>query len=1309
MSAGRLALPVSALLRRVGLVATLLIGATAHGQVSQSPLYLGGGSVPGNLALVPSVEWPTINSVANLGDYDDSRGYAGYFDAGKCYAYHYSASEPERHFYPVATTSNRRCNGAQWSGNFLNWAVTQTIDPFRSALTGGLRVRDTPTETWLEKARHDGQGGSSIYPNRRLPASGNNATAVGNATPFSASWMRMRVQGLGNRLRFRLQNDGVDHNVVAYDPAVAVGTNRAYELSVRVKVCDASVGLEPNCRQYSQGWKPEGLVQQYSADIRYSVFGYLNDSDMLRDGGVLRARQKFVGGTLVEPGTGEAANPRMEWDASTGVLHRNPEPDDATSTASAFGVTVEDSGVINYLNKFGQLTTNNHKSHDPVSELYYSALRYFRNVGNVDAYSTPTPTHDSSASAATKARWVDGFPVVTDWNDPIQYSCQKNVILGIGDAYTHRDKNLPGSAYGSDEPSKPAAVSGDDAVDVIAATNKVAELEGISIGHNPFTGRANSAFIAGLAYDANTRDQRDDWPGSQTVSTFWVDVLENQTLEPRNRNQYWLAAKYGGFRPRPPVECENPAFTPPSASYCSAPEFGDPYERTDALPEHWWHTNADTLTPFGNASGASYLRADNYYVAGEAGRMVDSLTEAFAAIASQVRSSASSLTTNSTRIETDTAVFQALVDSHDWSGDLLARSVSSDGIVAIVPRWSAAQRLDALTDAQIAQRRIFTVTPPTAGADGELRSTTGRNFTWTALAASQRESLRRIKGSATLDTVTVGQQRLAYLRGERALERSESSPANPFRERGSRLGDVVNSDPQFIHKQDFGYARLPATWAGGGVDAGADYTEFRDAEAYQGRTPLVVVGANDGMLHGFDASLGSDGGLERFAYVPHGVMSDLYELTLPAYAHRYYVDGTPRVSDAWLGAASGWRTVVVGTTGAGGRSVFALDVTDPAQMSASSVLWEFTHPDLGYPSGQPAIVALPNGRFGVIITSGYESAAADGRIWILDARDGSVIHALEVTGSGELGAPLVVDLDGDRVADRIYVGDTDGKLWRFDLAGSSTSQWRAPSNLRSGNTPVPLFVARGPDGVSQAITAPLASAFDERGEHMLFFGTGSFYRVDDNVVGNDPQVESFYGIVDRGTPITARSQLREQEILLETTVGSFRARALSERERQAADRGWFIDLQWKTSLGGPGPRGERVVARAVLRSGRVMFSTLIPSDDPCRFGGDSWVMAVDLDSGGRLNYVFFDINGDGLFDEDDLVTLTGSDGETIRVPVSGIGDDVGIVKTPVQLSSAGEGGRDRWICYAGSGSEATRCVQVSGSPDAGRRSWREVR
>src|SRR5690606_32318800 len=146
---------------------------------------------------------------------------------------------------------------------------------------------------------------------------------------------------------------------------------------------------------------------------------------------------------------------------TTGILSTNPNPADATATQTAFGRTVSNSGVIHYLNKFGQLTNNQHKSNDPVGELYYAAFRYFRNLGNVAAYSTPSPAHNPSPDRATIDKSLDGFPVITSWDDSIQYACQKNVILGIGDTNTHADRNLPGATVTNLEPAAPAEVVAD--------------------------------------------------------------------------------------------------------------------------------------------------------------------------------------------------------------------------------------------------------------------------------------------------------------------------------------------------------------------------------------------------------------------------------------------------------------------------------------------------------------------------------------------------------------------------------------------------------------------------------------------------------------------------------------------------------------------------------------------------------------------------------------------------------------------------------------------------------------------------------
>lgn len=1209
----------------------IAIAATpAQATVAQAPLLLGGGNVPGNLALVPSVEFPTVISVANISNtYSHSATYTGYFDSEKCYEYNrqqithvffgtISGNDGGGYFTP--TRWSRTCNGAkEWSGNYLNWATTQTIDPFRMALTGGYRVVDTTSQTILEKATRAGR--TNYFPDRQVTGD----ATITNISPYTSGTLASSVTSANSNASSAIQNYQKNKTL-----RITNRNNTAY-FSVRVEVCKNEALLEANCVRYGNIWKPEGLIQRYANDIRYSAFSYLNIDGNTRNGGVLRAQQKYVGQNMRVPGaSGVSTNPDAEWSPTTGIIYANPH-NDATGN----------SGVINYINKFGELT-NAHKSNDPASELYYTALRYFKNQGNIAAYSNTT-------DEAQK----DKFPVITDWSDPIQYACQKNVILGIGDVNTHEDRNLPYS---------------DDALNVNAYTQKVFDLEGVNkTANSVFTGRGNSAYIAGLAYYANTTDIRSNIAGKQTVSTYWVDVREDRILEGKANNQYWLAAKYGGFK--------------------VPTDFGAALSRTSALDQAWWYTTSDMLALGLDGNGGTERRPDNFFVASDATNMVEGLRKAFAQISNEVQSTTASLATNSTRLETDTAVFQSRLDSRFWSGDLLARRVGSNGVVESNAAWSAAQKLDSLSS--VDSRKIFTSTPATtAGASNELITTTGVNFTWNSLSNAQRALLQRTGESTT----TIAENRLAYLRGDRTNEITTEDRTKPFRQRGSRLGDIVNSDPQYIHNQDFGYSRL--SWSNGAV--GTAYTAFRATDAYRTRTPMVLVGANDGMLHGFDARVGTtdatNGGNELFAYVPNSVFGNLINLTDPAYSHRYYVDGTPRASDVYING--GWKTMVVGTTGAGGKSVFALDITNPGNMGSNSVMWEFSHPDMGYTMGQPALVALPNQKFGVIVSSGYhDNAPENGKVWILDAANGSIIRQFQLPTTGNLGSPLAADTDYDQVADRVYIGDTLGNIWRIDLIGSTPSAWGVPSDLGSS----PLFIAKDGSGNRQAVTAPLSSAFNDKNQHMVLFGTGSFYRNGDNEIPNNPPVESFYGVIDRGTPIDGRSTLLKQTVLKEDTVNGNRVRAISDNAL-TTQNGWYIDLGWLEGTGATGAKGERVISKATLRTDRVIFTTMTPSADPCAFGGSSFIMAMNLSSGSRLNYVYFDSSGDGKLDAGDTTTI----GDNQNIPWSGIsGTNDGVVKGVTPLY--------KWLCFAGSSGATPQCIPVAGSQRFGRHSWREVR
>ncbi|MET0532868.1 MAG: PilC/PilY family type IV pilus protein, partial [Steroidobacter sp.] len=1202
---------------RLGCVAAFLTlgsGAASAQVVSQMPLGVGG--VPGNLLLVPSVEWPTLDSMANLGNYATTRAYIGYFDPDKCYKYSFNILETERYFYPVGVATSRACNynNAEWSGNYLNWATTQTIDPFRKALTGGYRVRDTTTETWLEKARYDGNGANSIFPNRRVPAgTGSDNNLVRGAVPANWNDVTYRIWTLGNRMRFTRTGNLNTDPVVPYDPLLHATPNAAlvYEVSVRVKVCvpTAGIGVEDNCKQYSSAWKPEGLIQKYSERLRYSVFGYLNDGNVLRDGGVLRANQKFVGENKLDPTQGWIANTAREWSPTTGVLVRNPDATAASDTSLRVGLAIADSGVINYVNKFGQMTSQNHKSYDPVSELFYTAIRYLKRQGNVPEYTSLTST------AATNYNQADGFPVITNWEDPIQYRCQKSAMLGIGDANTHRDKNLPGNSVTTDEPTRPATVTADTTVNVVTATQKVASLENITIS-TPFTGRENSAYMAGLAYDAHTKDLRSDFTGMQTVSTYWVDVRENQVLEGRARNQYWLAAKYGGF---------------------TVPQNFDPYAATATVDAASW-SSGETLS-------TGDLRPRNFYVASEADKMVESLSRAFARIANETVGSGTALASNSTRLEEETSTFQAQFNSGTWSGELQAFAVLSNGTLAATPRWRATTGLNATT---WSTRRIY-VNNPQAAVGSRYNQ-----FLWANLGSLQ---------TAALGT----QQVVDYLRGDRTMEEDRGN-GGLLRTRTEVLGDIVNSTPVYVGKPN---SRLYVASSFTGASAYATFAANQDS-----RTPVVYVGANDGMLHGFNAATGA----EVYAFVPNAsILGGLRTYTDPAYDHRYFVDGEVAVADVYDTAVSAWKTILVGTMGRGGPGIFALDVTNP---SSVQFLWEKSGTDitvLGKNIGRPVIAQVANGDWRVLLGNGPGTTAGSAHLISINIRTGTVTTAdTGATGSNGLTAVLPRDNNGDGFADTAYAGDIRGNLWKFtSLSGTPTA--------------TKMFEARDPSNAVQPITAaPLAGKDPATGIVWVFVGTGRYLGSTDP---NDRQVQTWYGVKDSGTGTATRANLMQRDILAEGVINSIGVRVIEEGTTAEIDsrRGWFMDLISPVR----GSQGERMVVQNRFQGQALIGTTRIPdATDACQPAGSGFVMAINPFTGARLDLTFYDVTRDGEFTNPDMLMVNGQ-----LTVVSGVGFESG-PSNPLFIENMMQVGLD---------DGTTETIETQGSAaEAGRMSWREL-
>ncbi|MCH9697186.1 MAG: pilus assembly protein PilC [Gammaproteobacteria bacterium] len=719
------------------------------------------------------------------------------------------------------------------------------------------------------------------------------------------------------------------------------------------------------------------------------------------------------------------------------------------------------------------------------------------------------------------------------------------------------------------------------------------------------------------------------------------------------KNPLWYAAKYGGF-----IESDNKNNPQPNLA-------------TE------WDADSDGLP-------------DAFFAATNPAKLGAALNDVLNDVVSRI-SSASSVATNSTRLDTNTLIYQARFNSGDWSGEVLAYPVNPGGSIAS-STWDAGELVPLETN-----RKIFTY---------DSANATGIEFEWSTLTPAQQTAL------GTEDMVS-------YLRGDQSQEQQNGGT---FRNRSRLLGDVVNSDPWFVGHENFGYENLPNfADANGNPDPDAEgpaYRTFIDSSTYTNRRRMLYVGSNDGMLHGFDATTG----VEQFAYIPDFLISELPQLARSNYVHRYYVDGSPRAAAANFGTTSSaqWKTVLMGSAGAGGRGVFALDITNPDTFSASNVLWEFDNADdadLGYTFGQPTIVRLPTGQWAAIVANGYNSDSHKAILFILDITDGSVIAKLD-TGIGDGSTPnglstaIPVDTDNDYTADVIYAGDMLGNLWKFDVSDKNANQWEIA--FKQGQNPRPLYVACNEDPCvnRQSITGkPQVGRHPDAGV-MVYFGTGQYFETGDNQVTANPQINTYYGIWDNGAQVEGRDNLQVQTIISETGFQGNTFRVTSDTEVNYGSgnngkQGWYMDLVAPSPAL---PDGERVTTRSLLRHGRIIFTTLIPSPDRCSFGGTSWLMELDAVNGSGLADSPIDINHDNDINKDDVLytTDTNGDGTTDSdddgVDVSGVQSSIGIIKSPGVISSG-----DKEYKYTSGSSGHLDVITESNDGLHGRLSWRELR
>lgn len=603
-------------------------------------------------------------------------------------------------------------------------------------------------------------------------------------------------------------------------------------------------------------------------------------------------------------------------------------------------------------------------------------------------------------------------------------------------------------------------------------------------------------------------------------------------------------------------------------------------------------------------------------------------------------SSASAVAVNSPDLNSNSMLYQATFNSADWSGSLEAFQLNpSTGDVNGTPLWEAG----ALLMGRTAPRTIYTA------VSGPYRRV---DFTTT------NQPLIASAGFPNFSSAWIG-----YVRGDTA------PPA--YWQRTKKLGDIIYSGPVLSWPPDATY-----------LDH--NYSAFRQENV--GRQSIVLSGANDGMLHAFNANTG----VEQWAFIPKSLLGNLKLLRNKPYIHRNYVDGAITVGDAYIAskAVSGttdspaWHTIAVCGLREGGKSFFALDITNPVNPIP---LWELdasASNNLGYSFATPLILKLkdknqPEGFLWVaVLANGYEGGAGDtASLLIVNLATGQIVKEIanKDTSPNGLATPAAIDRDMDGYADYLYAGDLKGKLWKFDLSSDNISQWKAEL----------LFTAEDPLGHAQPITtAP--DVVVRAGYEYVFFGTGKYYELEDRT---STQRQTFYGVKDdNSTKNMTRDDLTVQTVTNIAYDGELYR--VSSSNPIGTTSGWYIDLP---------ETGERVIFGPQVSSSKVIFTTFTPSTVPCSLGGTSWLMEMYLDTGGA-NKPIFDVNGDSLVTSRDTV------GENGALP-TGKHLGAGLAASPALVDAGG--GRE--IAYTGIDGRTEKTVTSGSYRQAGLRSWRQIR
>lgn len=694
---------------------------------------------------------------------------------------------------------------------------------------------------------------------------------------------------------------------------------------------------------------------------------------------------------------------------------------------------------------------------------------------------------------------------------------------------------------------------------------------------------------------------------------------------------YWANDAIGGA-----ADNEVPTLLSPGLTFL---DLGDDYFDPANDPAKWQHLRTSVVDVVPNASGANLeqvaINGRGQYVSpGDISALISGIANLVAV--PDDNGAIGAVATSSGRTASNQFIFSAEFDTELKIGRLHAQEYSNGsefvqgqegsscnekifGTICDDGGWEA-ERQNTEDSPVYTDRNIISLKPNnTVGAQGV-------DFDFNNLSDEQKAYL--IDGN----DAAFGSALVEYIKGDTTNEVGNGG-ADQFRKRSgpdvdsgddiTYLGPIVNSAPLFVSD---GRDENNINIFNFGENADEPgYDAFVDATVAD-REDLVFVGANDGMLHAFDA----DTGKEIMGYVPNLVIENLSDYASPNYGHRAYVDGPLAYQDAYVEEPGnqGWRTVLIGGLRTGGQGYYALDISslDESNVDAGDVvMWEFSDKsvtggkdakNLGYSFAPAQIVRtnLTSEPWVALIPSGYNSTEDDGYVgtgeaslFVVSLIDGDILEEIVIEDAGDdvdepngLSALAAITVDSDINVEFAYAGDLKGRMWKFDLRSSNISDWDVGLLFDAGDerpiTAKPA-IGRRPDGGDGQI---------------VYFGTGQLLQGSD-VSTSDQQ--AFYAVLDEACSTSASSpcvtEVEESELIEQSFSGGTQRTITSNSVNYiSGDKGFIIELE-------DGNPAERVVAEPVLVGATVAFVSAIPQDFGCGTGVENYLYVVSRFSGGE--------------------------------------------------------------------------------------------